>query len=163
MKVIATLLLALCLSKVAFCQNQSMIDQIRKHKDGMGVWWAGHNSWLIKSGDIVVATDLYLENGPRIAPAPISPEEIATEIDISFVTHAHGDHFNEYTSRILLEKSSCLFVMPESCLPVARKLKIPENRIRVAKPREPFEVNGIKVTPIRAIHGNDAIGGVLVA
>jgi L-ascorbate metabolism protein UlaG (beta-lactamase superfamily) len=131
-----------------------MIDAIKSHKLEIGVWWAGHNSWIIKSGDLVVATDLYLENDSRLAPAPITPEELASEIDISFVTHAHGDHFNEYTSRILLEKSSCLFVMPESCLPVARKLKIPENRIVIAKPRESFEVKGVKVAALRAIHGN---------
>ena len=131
-----------------------MIDDIRAHKDGVAVWWAGHNSWIIKSGDMVVATDLWLENQTRIAPAPITPEELASEIDISFVTHAHGDHFNESTSRILLEKSHCIFVMPESCLPVARKLKIPDSRIVVAKPRESFEVKGVKASAIRAIHGN---------
>ena len=134
--------------------EQRMIDAIKSHNQKIGVWWAGHNSWIIKSGDVVVATDLYLENDSRLAPAPITPEELASEIDISFVTHAHGDHFNEYTSRILLEKSSCLFVMPESCLSVARKLKIPENRIVVAKPRESFEVKGVKVAALRAIHGN---------
>ena len=131
-----------------------MIDEIRAHKDGTAVWWAGHNSWITKSGDLVVATDLWLENQTRIAPAPITPEELATEIDVSFVTHAHGDHFNEATSKVLLEKSQCIFVMPESCVPVARKLKIPDNRIVVAKPRESFEVKGIKVSAVRAIHGN---------
>lgn len=131
-----------------------MIDEIQAHRDGTAVWWAGHNSWIIKSGDLVVTTDLYLKNDERIEPVPITPEEIASQIDISFVTHAHGDHFNEYTSKILLEKSSCIFVMPESCLPIARKLKIPESRIVVAKPRETFEVKGVKVNAIRAIHGN---------
>jgi L-ascorbate metabolism protein UlaG (beta-lactamase superfamily) len=131
-----------------------MIDDIKAHQSGLGVWWAGHNSWIIKSGGLVVATDLYLENSLRLAPAPITPQEIAPIIDISFVTHAHGDHFNEYTSRILLENSSCVFVMPESCLAVARKLQIPDNRIVVAKPRESFEVKGVKVNAIRAIHGN---------
>lgn len=135
-------------------EKKRMIVEIKDHNSGIGVWWAGHNSWIIKSGDLVVTTDLYLENSLRLAPAPISPEEIASEIDVSFVTHAHGDHFNEYTSRILLERSSCIFVMPESCLPVARKLKIPDDRIVVAKPRESFEVKGVKVDPVRAIHGN---------
>jgi L-ascorbate metabolism protein UlaG (beta-lactamase superfamily) len=136
-------------------ENQKkMIDDIREHKEGIGVWWAGHNSWIIKAGDLVVTTDLYLENSMRLAASPISPEEIASEIDVSFVTHAHGDHFNEKTSRILLEKSSCIFVMPESCLPVARKLKIPDNRIVIAIPRDSFDVKSIKVTAIRAIHGN---------
>lgn len=131
-----------------------MINEIRQHNDGTAVWWAGHNSWIIKSEGLVVATDLWLENGSRMAPAPITPEEIATEIDVSFVTHAHGDHFNEYTSKVLLEKSSCIFVMPESCVEVAKKLGIPENRLVVVNPRQPVEVMGVKVEPIRAIHGN---------
>ena len=133
---------------------RKMIDDIKEHNAGTAVWWAGHNSWIIRSGDLVVATDLYLENSMRLSPAPITPEEIAPELDISFISHAHGDHFDEYTSRILLEKSSCIFVMPESCLPVARKLKIPDDRIVVAKPRESFVVKGVKVEAIRAIHGN---------
>lgn len=146
--------LVLILTCVPATSQKRMIEEIREHKNGTAVWWAGHNSWIIKSGDLVVSTDLYLRNEERISPAPITPEEIASEIDISFVTHAHGDHFNEYTSRILLEKSSCVFVVPESCLPVARKLKIPDDRLVVAKPRESFEVRGVKVNAIRAIHGN---------
>lgn len=135
-------------------QDTKMIDDIRSHQSGTAVWWAGHNSWIIKSGDLVVTTDLYLENSLRLAPSPVTPEEIASIIDISFVTHAHGDHFNEYTSKVLLEKSSCIFVMPESCLPVARKIGIPDSRIRIARPRESFEVKGVKVNALRAIHGN---------
>jgi L-ascorbate metabolism protein UlaG (beta-lactamase superfamily) len=134
--------------------GNKMIDEIKAHTGDVAVWWAGHNSWIIKSGDVVIATDLYLENGMRINPAPITPEELASEIDISFVTHPHGDHFNEYTSKILLEKSSCIFVMPESCVPIARKLKIPDARMVVVKPRETLDVKGVKVNAIRAIHGN---------
>lgn len=145
-------ILAICYN--GFCQKSRMIDQIKSQKSGTSVWWAGQDSWIIKSGDLVIATDLFLENTGRIAPAPVTPEELASVLDISFVTHSHGDHFEEYTSKILLEKSSCLFVMPESCLPEAHRMKIPDNRIIIAKPREPFEVKGIKVDPLRAIHGN---------
>lgn len=134
--------------------DKRMMEEIKAHQTGTALWWAGHNSWIIKSEGLVVTTDLYLENSLRLAPSPITAEEIAAEVDISFVTHAHGDHFNEHTSRILLEKSSCIFVMPESCLEVARKLKIPEERIVVARPRTSFEVKGVKVDAIRAIHGN---------
>lgn len=139
---------------MAFSQKERMIDQIRNHNKGTAVWWAGQDSWIIKSGDLVIANDLFLENTDRIAPSPVTPEEIASVINISFVTHSHGDHFEEYTSRILLEKSSCIFVMPESCLQEAKRMNIPDNRIVVARPREPFEIRGIKVEPIRAIHGN---------
>ncbi len=135
-------------------QNGSMIASIKDHKTGTAVWWIGNNSWIIKSDDLVIATDLYLTEQNRIDPSPVTPEEIAEVLDISFITHGHGDHFNEYTSRILLEKSSCLFVIPESCISIAKKLKIPENRLIIAKPRVPFEVKGIKVSPLRAIHGN---------
>jgi L-ascorbate 6-phosphate lactonase len=143
-----------CSSLPGFSQNSKMIDEIRSQKSGTSVWWAGQDSWIIKSGDLVIGTDLFLENNGRIAPAPVTPDELATVLDISFITHSHGDHFEEYTSRILLERSSCLFVMPESCLPEAHKMKIPDSRIIVARPRESFEVKGIKVEPIRAIHGN---------
>lgn len=131
-----------------------MIDQIKSHNTGTAVWWIGQDSWVIKSGDLVIATDLFLENNGRIEPAPITPEEIGEILDISFVTHSHGDHFEEYTSRILAEKSSCMFVLPESCLAAARKMKIPEDRIVISRPREPFEIKGIRVEPLRAIHGN---------
>jgi L-ascorbate 6-phosphate lactonase len=154
MKQITLLFIIICFNNAAFSQNERMIDQIRNHKNGTAVWWAGQDSWIIKSGDLVIATDLFLENNDRITPAPITPEEIAGVLDISFVTHAHGDHFEEYTSRILLEKSSCLFVLPESCMAEARKFNIPDNRIVVARPRVPFEIKGIKVEPLRAIHGN---------
>jgi L-ascorbate 6-phosphate lactonase len=146
-------LLVLLIPVMGFSQSH-MIDSIRNHKSGTAIWWAGHNSWIIKSGDLVVATDLFLSDNNRFEKCPITPEELATEIDISFVTHAHDDHFNKYTTKILLEKSKCIFVMPESCLEVAKKLNIPDNRIRVAKPREPFEIMGVKVNPVRAIHGN---------
>lgn len=155
MHTLITFLLFYFFSHTVWCQNGSMIDDIKAHTSGTALWWAGHNSWLIKSDSLLVATDLFLEHQNRIAPLPITAEELASELDISFVTHAHGDHFNPYTTRILLEQSSCIFVMPESCLSVARQLNIPDSRIRVAKPREPFEVKGIQVHPIRAIHGNE--------
>jgi L-ascorbate 6-phosphate lactonase len=154
MKKAIFLLLVISITENGFSQAGRMIDQIRSHKSGTSVWWAGQDSWIIKSGDLVIATDLFLENSGRIAPAPITPEELAGILDISFVTHAHGDHFEEYTSRILLEKSKCLFVMPESCLPEAHKMKIPDERIIIARPREPFKIKGIGVEPLRAIHGN---------
>jgi L-ascorbate 6-phosphate lactonase len=151
---IFSLLLFILLNWTCSGQNGRMIDEIRNHNEGLAVWWAGQDSWIIKSGDLVIATDLFLENTGRIAPAPVTPEELAPVLDISFITHGHGDHFEEYTSRILLEKSSCIFVMPESCLEEARRMNIPDSRIVTAIPRHPFDIKGIKVNPLRAIHGN---------
>lgn len=150
--VLLTIILAA--SQLLQAQSQRMIDEIKNHGEGQKLWWAGHNSWIIKSDDLVVTTDLFLEDVPRIKEMPITAEEVAEVIDVSFVTHWHGDHFNEYTSKILLENSDCLFVLPESGLSVAEKIGIPKDRMVIARPRESFEVMGIKVDALRAIHGN---------
>jgi L-ascorbate 6-phosphate lactonase len=154
MRISGFFLLLFFLANPASGQDKPLIDEIRDHKRGTAVWWIGQDSWIIKSGNLVISTDLFLENNGRIAPSPITPEEIATVLDLAFITHGHGDHFEEYTSKILAEKSHCIFVLPENCLSIARKINIPEERIVIAKPREPFEIKGIKVDPLRAIHGN---------
>jgi L-ascorbate metabolism protein UlaG (beta-lactamase superfamily) len=141
------------ISNIVSGQHDKMINEIMDHRSGTAVWWVGQASWIIKSGDLVISTDLFLDPGGRIDPAPVTPEEIAPILDISFVTHGHGDHFDPYTTKVLVEKSKCMFVIPESCLETARKLKIPDARLVIAKPREPFEIKGIKVVPLRAIHG----------
>jgi L-ascorbate metabolism protein UlaG (beta-lactamase superfamily) len=120
----------------------------------MAVWWTGHNGWVIKSGKVVMATDLCLESEERAVPAPISAAELAPVLDISFITHEHGDHFERETSRILLEKSNCIFVMPANCLEAAREINIPLERIRIAEPRKPFSIGEVQIEPVRAIHGN---------
>lgn len=154
MRISGFLMLFMFLVNSASAQDKRMIDEIRDHKTGTAVWWIGQGSWIIKSGDLVISTDLFLENNGRIAPSPVTPEEIATVLDVAFITHGHGDHFEEYTSRILAAKSDCMFVLPESCLKIAQKIGIPLERIVIAKPRESFEIKGIKVDPLRAIHGN---------
>lgn len=135
-------------------QSRTLLDEIRQHDKGVAIWWTGHNGWLIKSDGLLVGTDLVVDDPSREHPSPISASELAGELDISFVTHAHGDHFNGPTSRMLAEKSECLFVLPNSCLEKARELGIPVSRIVIAQPRRPINVKGIEVQPLRAIHGN---------
>jgi len=137
-----------------FEQEKSLIEQIRNHKDGITVWWAGHDSWIIKSGDLVVGTDLFLEDHERIHPSPITARELGPVLDISFVTHWHNDHFNQATSKTLVETSQCIFVLPESCLAIADTIGIPRDRIHIARPREDYVIKGVEVKALRAIHGN---------
>ncbi len=138
----------------AWAQPSSLYQEIKNHQDGLGLWWAGHNGWIIKSGELVISTDILLDYDKRKIPSPIKAEELAKLLDISFITHGHKDHFNRSTSQVLAEQSNCTFVIPESCLTIADELTLPKDRIRIAKPREAFELNGIKVEPLRAIHGN---------
>ena len=134
--------------------QETLQQEIKDHKEGVGLWWAGHNGWIIKSDGLVISTDILLDYDKRIDLPPITEEELAKLLDISFITHGHKDHFARSISKTLIEKSKCIFVIPESCLAIAKELNIPNDRIRIAKPREPFEVLGVKVSPLRAIHGN---------
>src|SRR4051794_28794117 len=129
-------------------------DEVKAYDSGLAVWWTGHNGWLIKSDGLLIGTDLATEDEARLYQSPISAEELAPLLDVAFITHKHGDHFNRKTSRILAEKGQCVFVMPANCAEDARRLGIPDSRITVATPRKPFERKGLKVSPIRAIHGN---------
>ena len=131
-----------------------IIDELRAQDSGLTVWWTGHNGWLIKSANVLIGTDLVVDENNRLFGSPISAAELAPELHVSFVTHGHGDHFNRPTSRALVENSKCLFVIPRSCEQIAREIGIPENRVKVARPGEPFDLSGVDVQPVRAIHGN---------
>jgi L-ascorbate metabolism protein UlaG (beta-lactamase superfamily) len=136
-------------------RRESLVTEIRKHDTGLAIWWTGNNGWLIKAGGVLIGTDLVLDDQSRQHPAPISAAEVAGELAVSLVGHGHGDHFNGPTSKVLAEKSRCLFVIPQNCVQQARELGIPENRIVIARPRQPLEVKGIKIEPLRAIHGRE--------
>jgi L-ascorbate 6-phosphate lactonase len=129
-------------------------DEIKAHESGLAVWWTGHNGWLVKSDTLLIGTDLATDDEGRLHESPITAAELAPLLDLAFITHKHGDHFNRKTARVLAEKGTCIFVMPANCVEDARGLGIPERRIQVATPRQPLEVKGVKVSPLRAIHGN---------
>lgn len=132
-----------------------IIEEIKAHHTGMAVWWVGHNGWLIKYNDILIGTDLDLESSERAVPAPVTAKELAEELDVSFISHEHGDHFERETSKILAKNGNCLFVLPSNCKDIAiEEAELPEDRIRVATPRVPFSIGEVKIEPIRAIHGN---------
>ena len=134
--------------------DSSLLEQIQAHESGIAIWWVGQNGWLIKLDTVLISTDLVLDDPQRVSSPPISVSELAPELDVSFVTHEHGDHFHNGTSRALAQESECVFVVPQNCVEKALRLGIPEARVHVAGPREPFELKGIGVRPLRALHGN---------
>jgi L-ascorbate metabolism protein UlaG (beta-lactamase superfamily) len=134
--------------------SRQILDEIRDYSGEPAVWWTGHNGWLIKADGVLIGTDLVLDAADRYHQSPITAREVAAELDISFATHVHGDHFNGPVSKTLVEHSDCVFVLPRSCLKKAEEFGIPKDRIQVAVPGEAFEIRGIRVQPIRALHGH---------
>jgi len=131
-----------------------VLDEIRAHHQGIAVWWVGNAGWLIKAGDLLIATDLDLSNEEKVQPPAITAEALAGELDVEFVTHHHGDHCNVPTIQALASGTRTTFVLPRSCLKEVEGLHIPANRIVVPEPLQPFDIRGIHVEPIHAIHGN---------
>jgi L-ascorbate 6-phosphate lactonase len=134
-------------------QDNGVVRSIREHKSGIGLWWLGNDSWLIKSGGILFAIDPDLESEEKVRPPVISAAELAGELDAVFVTHHHGDHCNVPTLRELA-RGRCSFVLPETCLKQTAKLALAKDRLVVAQPGQPFDIKGVHVEPIHAIHGN---------
>ncbi len=132
----------------------SNLKQLTSVRSDLAVCWLGNLSWLIYTGTQLIAFDLDLDHDLRTHPSPIPTEEIAPLLKALFITHGHGDHFNLSTAAILAEQSNCLFVIPANCRSKARSVGVPDERIRFAHPREPFDLPGIHVEPLRALHGD---------
>ena len=130
------------------------LDELLAVKAGIGLCWLGNNGWLLRGGGRLVATDLDLDRATRLRPSPVPTDELAAALDAVFITHGHGDHFGEGTARLLAERSRCAYVVPANCEEKARSLGLPDERIVVARPREPLEVAGLRVEPQRALHGH---------
>jgi L-ascorbate metabolism protein UlaG (beta-lactamase superfamily) len=114
----------------------------------------GNAGWLIKSDDLLIATDLDLDTDEKVQPPPITAQQLAGELDVLFVTHHHGDHCNVPTIRALLAGGRTTLVLPRPCVKEVAKLPIPKNRLVIPEPLQPFEIKGIRVEPVHAIHGN---------
>ena len=140
-----------------FCHAQStpsILDQIRAHRQGIAIWWVGNAGWLIKVDNTLIGTDLDLSAQGKIQPPPITAEDLAGELDIALVTHHHGDHCNIPTIRALASGSRTTLVLPRTCLKRVTQIDIPKDRISVPEPGQSFDLKGVRVEPIHAIHGN---------
>jgi L-ascorbate metabolism protein UlaG (beta-lactamase superfamily) len=149
-------LFALTIAAAAACgaQPAPVLHQIRSHHKGIAIWWAGNAGWLIKSDNLLIGMDLDLSNDEKVQPPPITAAQLAGELEVAFVSHHHGDHCNVPTIRALAQGGRCLFVLPQPCLKEVAELRIPKERIIVPEPLHPFDIKGIHVEPIHAIHGN---------
>jgi L-ascorbate 6-phosphate lactonase len=121
---------------------------------GIGLCWLGNNGWLVRGQSKLIAFDLDLDRDSRLRKSPIPTAQLAGALDVVFITHEHGDHFGEPTARLLAVQGNCTYVVPANCVEKARACGLPEDRVVVARPREPFEIAGIHVEPQRALHGH---------
>ncbi|MGC9350069.1 MAG: MBL fold metallo-hydrolase [Anaerolineae bacterium] len=134
--------------------RNAILEELTSAAGDISLCWLGNLSWLIHTQGRLIAFDLDLDHDLRLQPPPISTEELAPVLDVLFITHEHGDHFNAATGRILVERSDCLFVVPASCKAKAQEIGVPPARRHIARPRHPFDLPDLYVKPIRALHGD---------
>jgi L-ascorbate metabolism protein UlaG (beta-lactamase superfamily) len=134
--------------------SSQLAEQIRSHKNGLAVWWVGNAGWLIKADEVLIGIDLDLSAEEKIAPPLITAQDLAGQLDVAFVSHHHGDHCNVPTLKGLAAGGRTSFVLPRPCLNSVGQLGISQDRIIIPDPGHPFEIKGVKVEPIHAIHGN---------
>jgi len=154
-------LLCLYLVRSGFAQTTrdklptpKIYDQIKAQQKGLALWWVGNAGWLVKSDNLLIGTDLDLSPEEKIYEPPISADDLSKVLDVVFVSHHHGDHCNAPTLKVLAQKSNCTFVLPQTCLDEEPDLGIPKERLIVPQPLHRFDIRGIRVEPIHAIHGN---------
>jgi L-ascorbate metabolism protein UlaG (beta-lactamase superfamily) len=134
--------------------SPSVLESVRSHRQGVAVWWVGNAGWLIKSDGLLIGLDLDLSEPQKVQPPVIKPDELASELDVAFVSHHHGDHCNVATIRALATGKRTTFVLPQTCVKRVASANIPQDRLVIPEPLRPFEVKGFKVEPVHAIHGN---------
>jgi len=134
--------------------TRTILDELLAVRAGAAVCWVGNAGWLIGGGGRLIAFDPDLDSRARLAKPPVAAGELAPALDAVFITHEHGDHFNEGTAAALARQSACAFVVPANCVEKARAIGVPPARIVVARPRQPMQVAGLDVRPTRAFHGH---------
>ena len=132
----------------------NVITQIRSHHHGIALWWTGNVGWLIKADDLLIGIDLDLGADGKLDPPPAQAQELAGELDVVFVTHHHGDHCHSPTIKTLARAGHARFVMPGKCLAQVGDGVITSDRLIIPEPGTSFELGGLRVDPIHAIHGN---------
>jgi len=134
--------------------TEDVVDQIRSQHDGIALWWMGNAGWLIRSDGLLIGIDLDLGADEKVEPPPISASRLAPLLDVALATHHHGDHCHIPTIRTLARQGEARFVLPRPCLERVTELGIPPDRVLVPQPGRPFEIEGLRVEPTHAIHGN---------
>jgi L-ascorbate metabolism protein UlaG (beta-lactamase superfamily) len=117
------------------------------------VTWIGHATFVFRLGGALIATDPVFAGrmGParRLAPVGVEPSRLAP-VDIVTVSHAHYDHMDVPSLRVLARRGTPEFIVPRDNADVLRRAGI-EKVVELAW-WESVEVRGVRVTCVPAQH-----------
>lgn len=138
-------------------ESPVLLDKKLADKEAI-IWYLGHSSWAIKTKNHFLIFDYFINPNfempaeATLASGYISPTEIHDENVTVFVTHHHGDHYDE---KIFEWRES----VPTIDYILGFRPQGVEYEYTFIGPRRERIVNDIKITTIRS---NDAGVGFLV-
>ena len=120
------------------------------------LWWLGQAGFAVRAGGTTLLLDPFLARRPdRLSPPPFSPEQ-ATGIGAILCSHEHIDHFDaESLPGLAAASPEAKVVVPTPLVPRVTALGILPDRVIGAQPDEPFELDGVTIHPVPALHGVD--------
>ncbi|VVC04731.1 Beta-lactamase superfamily domain protein [Candidatus Burarchaeum australiense] len=118
----------------------------------MKLTYVGHSTFKIELGGLVILMDPFFSgdaNGrPRKVAAALSPGQIR-ECDFIFISHEHTDHCDVAAIQEIVERTHAQVVAPR---PVLAKLELSERRRVDVKEGDKFEIKGLNIDVIKAVH-----------
>ncbi|RLG20098.1 hypothetical protein DRN67_00920 [Candidatus Micrarchaeota archaeon] len=118
----------------------------------MRLTYIGHSCFRIDIGGVVAYTDPFfgseINGRPRLVAPAISSDEIK-ECDFIFITHEHSPHCDPDAVKEIVERTYAQVIAPR---PALAKLNINEKQKVDVKEGDRFELKGIAVEVIRAVH-----------
>lgn len=134
----------------------ALIEQITRQAvpdRGVGVWWLGQSSLVLKLSGYIVYIDPYLSSSPRRLVPPAFAPAAANHVDLVVLTHDHGDHIDPGAlPGIAAASPQARFVTPRPSLERVATLVGDEARVVPAVADEPLVLGPIEIIPIAAKH-----------
>ena len=117
-------------------------------------WWLGQHTFIVKTASQVIYFDPWLAADPnRQTQSPLQPHE-AKFATLALVSHGHTDHLDPITLREMIEVSPLsLFVCPHTERQrLLDEARIPAERLHSMDAEDTLELNGVKITAVKAKH-----------
>lgn len=149
---------------------KNKIEQTEIGKDEVAIFWLGQAGFLVKepSGKTLVIDPYLSDSGfklkeykkfKRISPILIDPADL--DVDYFITTHIHFDHLDIETVPVVADKYPTTFLGTKSCVDMMLDMKIAKERIIELNEGVEQELEGFKILPTHADHGDlvpDCIG-----
>ena len=141
---------------VAAIETPADLERVELAAGQAALWWLGQSGFALRARGTTVLLDPFLAgHRERLHPPAFAPER-GGGLAAILCTHEHIDHFDAETIPALAAASpDALIVVPAPIVGKVAALGIDPGRVVGAQPDEPFEVGGLTVHPLPALHGVD--------